>query len=105
MPIIINPNGEAEITPEIADSGVKAEHADAHKSLDLEKDRAEDVTTKVAGSVEDDANAEGEKRENAAGVAGEEAEDTGEGEAVEIPWLEGRVSKPYGGKANGAPSA
>lgn len=102
MPIIINPNGEAEITPEIADSGVKAEHADAHKSLDLETDRAEDVMTQVTGAVKDDANAESEKRENAAGVAGEE---TGEREAVEIPWLQGRVSRPYGGKPNRAPFA
>jgi hypothetical protein len=59
----------------------------------------------VTGAVKDDANAESEKRENAARVAREEAEDTGEGEAVEIPWLRGRVSRPYGGKANGAPSA
>lgn len=97
MPMITNPNKEAETSPRMADSSVEAEQADKHQSLDSEKARAEDITTKVTGAVKDDANAESEKRENAAGVAGEE---TGEGEAVEIPWLQGRVSGPYSAKPN-----
>jgi len=48
----------------MADSGVKAEE---YRSLDLGEDRAEDVTTIVAGVVKDDSNAESEKRENPVG--------------------------------------
>jgi hypothetical protein len=34
MPIITNPNKEAETSPEMADSSVEAEQADEHQSLD-----------------------------------------------------------------------
>ncbi|PMD49687.1 uncharacterized protein K444DRAFT_711538 [Hyaloscypha bicolor E] len=125
MPIIINPSGEAEITPETPilredpaainekdslekERYIKKENEPANTkfatpSIDsTEKDAPSQKEESVAATMENlslDGQGEVQAGENTGKEnAIDKEEDSNEGPAVEIPFVVGRTPRPYGGR-------